>query len=95
MKAGRILTPKTFCQRCGERIYVTRAKKDGHIKGLVVCPDCWDRKHPADTPVIIKGKEIKRHPLQIPEPFEFEQEQTPWDQWINTWETQSFITWDG
>lgn len=36
------------CQRCGHDCLGSDALFDGYIKGLIVCPSCYDSPHPQD-----------------------------------------------
>lgn len=36
------------CQRCGFRYFLKDLIHDGQIKGLLVCDDCYDPKHPLE-----------------------------------------------
>ena len=36
------------CQRCGHDVYGSTLREDGYVKGLLVCPKCYDPPHPQD-----------------------------------------------
>lgn len=55
---------KGECQRCGTETLLTRLRKEW--TGLMVCPDCYDRRHPQD---FVRGvKERQSVPNARPEP---------------------------
>lgn len=39
------------CRRCGDKYKLSELRSDGQIPGLLVCDDCYDIKHPAETPI--------------------------------------------
>lgn len=39
-----------MCQQCGDEMSLHRLRIDGQTH-LLVCPDCYDIKHPAERPV--------------------------------------------
>jgi hypothetical protein len=39
-----------YCQRCGWKFMRTEIKEDEYLKGLLVCPMCWDPDHPQRYP---------------------------------------------
>ena len=52
------------CNRCGDRVKLSRMVKDGQMRGLLVCPDCYDPRHPQDVPLALKAE---RHEIPAPE----------------------------
>lgn len=38
------------CQRCGEKVKLNALRPDGQTN-LLVCADCYDEKHPSETPI--------------------------------------------
>lgn len=36
-----------FCRRCGDKVKLSRLRQDGQ-NHLLVCPACYDIKHPAE-----------------------------------------------
>lgn len=49
-----MIAAKFICPRCGKTIPYDKAKMDGYLRNVWVCPACYDRPHPADIPVPIK-----------------------------------------
>jgi hypothetical protein len=39
-----------YCRRCGDKVKLSTLREDGQ-NHLLVCPSCWDMKHPAERPV--------------------------------------------
>lgn len=39
-----------LCQRCGEKVKLNSLREDGQTH-LLVCGDCYDIKHPSETPI--------------------------------------------
>jgi len=39
-----------FCMRCGLPWKYAQLRDDGQVRGLRVCPDCWEPEHPQETP---------------------------------------------
>lgn len=37
-----------ICERCSRKLLLKYLVYDGHIKHLLVCPECWDPKHPQE-----------------------------------------------
>lgn len=52
------------CQRCGDVVNHRRLMKDGQYRGLIVCRDCYDPRHPQDVPYNVKPE---KHHIPAPE----------------------------
>lgn len=37
------------CMRCGRRVKYRQLVEDGQVRGLNVCHECYDPKHPQET----------------------------------------------
>lgn len=62
-KAGDHLST---CGRCGFTRYGSQMKKEW--TGLVVCPECWDPRHPQDFVRAKADKQSVKDPRPAPEP---------------------------
>lgn len=50
-----------MCQRCGFVMKLSELREDGQTPGLLVCCDCYDIEHPAETPVrVSEGIALRR-----------------------------------
>lgn len=70
---------KFHCRRCNTVIPYSQKKEDGYLKGAYVCERCWDRRPPAEDP-IVPGPDLKpvRHPgYSLVSPDVTEQTGTP------------------
>lgn len=41
---------KGLCMRCGQTCMLNALVEDGHVRGLLVCSECYDPKHPQEEP---------------------------------------------
>lgn len=58
------------CQRCGERLLLNRMVGDGYVKGLRVCPPCYDPPHPQERPIALHDPQALYRPapeLSVPD----------------------------
>lgn len=50
-----------YCRRCGDKMKLSRLRPDGE-NNLLVCPVCYDIKHPAESPVRVDDAVALRRP---------------------------------
>lgn len=53
---------KAFCGRCGLPWNYGDLREDGQVRGLRVCPDCWEPRHPQERPQKADDPIALRHP---------------------------------
>jgi len=53
-----------YCRKCGDKVKLSSLRDDGQYPGLLVCFDCYDMKHPAETPVRTDDAIALRRPAQ-------------------------------
>lgn len=55
------------CSRCHEDKLDSEMKKDGQKKGVWVCTDCWDPKHPQERVRSIEDPQTAPQPVRLPQ----------------------------
>lgn len=52
------------CNRCGKRCQQDAMVKDGQVRGMLVCRDCYDPRHPQEIAPTFRSE---RHSIPAPE----------------------------
>lgn len=50
------------CQRCGDQELLRKMVTDGHIRGLLVCRECYEPRHPQESLVDVTDPQSLRRP---------------------------------